>query len=251
MPVATVSTHGSPCFNAGMEHKTPSALSANVVMLGASGAVGTAVSQSLLGNSLCRQLTLLGRRKLPGIPPTKARQAVVDVFSPASYQHLLAGHDAAICTFGVGESSKVSPEELVRVDKTTVIAFATACKAAGVRHFELLSAVAANAQSASFYLRVKGELNEALKALNFERLSLFQPSMILTPTNRYGLTQGLTLAVWPKLKPLLAGPLHKYRGIEVKKLGAAMANNVFTSGAGVEVLHWDEFVALARLPKGQ
>jgi uncharacterized protein YbjT (DUF2867 family) len=234
-----------------MAKKTIPTPSVSVVMLGASGAVGTAVLQNLLGTRLCRQLTLLGRRKLPGIPSTKARQAVVDVFDPASYQHLLAGHDAAICTFGVGESSKVSQEEFVRVDKTAVIAFAIACKAAGVRHFELLNAVAANAHSASFYLRVKGELNDALKALNFERLSLFQPSMILTPTNRYGLMQGLTLAVWPKLKPLLAGPLHKYRGIEVEKLGAAMANNVFTSGTGVEVLHWDEFVALARLPNAQ
>jgi hypothetical protein len=57
--------------------------------------------------------------------------------------------------------------------------------------------------------------------------------------------QGLTLAVWPKLQPALAGPLRKYRGIAVEKLGAAMANNLFTPGRGVEVLEWDAFVALA------
>ena len=216
-------------------------------MLGASGAVGTAAVQSLLQKPRAQRLTLLLRRALPKLPGGtggKTRQHVVDVFDPASYQHLLAGHQAAVCTFGVGESSKVSQEEFIRVDQTAVLAFAQACKAAGIQHFELLSAVAANAQSPSFYLRIKGELNQALVAMKFERLSLFQPSMILTPTNRYGLLQGLTLAVWPKLLPVLAGPLRKYRGIAVDNLGAAMANNLFTPGAAVEVLQWDAFLAL-------
>jgi len=78
-------------------------------------------------------------------------------------------------------------------------------------------------KSNSFYLRTKGELVEALKALNFDRLSIFQPSMILTPTNRYGIAQAITLKVWPFLKPLLMGSLRKYRGIPVNVLGQAMA----------------------------
>ena len=229
-----------------MTHTKPSTPTVSVLMFGASGAVGGAALKTLLSDARCQHLTLLGRRSLPGLISTKIRQEVVDVFDPASYQHLLAGHDAVVCTFGVGESSKISKDEFVRIDKTAVIAFATACKTAGVRHFELLSAVASNAQSPSFYLRIKGELNQALAAMSFERLSLFQPSMILTPTNRYGLMQGLTLALWPKLQPVLPGPLRKYRGIAVEKLGAAMANNLFTPGSGVEVLQWDAFVALAK-----
>lgn len=214
-------------------------------MLGASGAVGTEALKTLLTLPKVAKITLLGRRAMAGLAVDRLAQKVVDVFDATTYREFLQGHHAAICTFGVGESSKVSNDEFVRVDKTAVIAFATACKAAGVRHFELLSAVASNARSASFYLRTKGELNDALAALEFERLSLFQPSMILTPTNRYGVLQGLTLAVWPRLKPALAGPLRKYRGISVAQLGRAMANNLFVSGTKTEVLHWDEFVALA------
>jgi hypothetical protein len=92
---------------------------------------------------------------------------------------------------------------------------------------------------------MKGEIHDGLESLGFARLSLFQPSMILTPTNRYGVKQALTLAVWPQLKPLLCGPLRKYRGIPVGQLGAAMARNLVAPGSGVEHLHWDEFVALA------
>ena len=131
------------------------------------------------------------------------------------------------------------------MDKDAVLQFAQACKAAGVKHFELLSSVGANARSRSFYLRTKGELNSALAALAFERLSIFQPSMILTPTNRYGWAQALTLAVWPRLDGVLGGSLQRWRGIPVGELGRAMAANALTSGSGDETLQWADFKRLA------
>ncbi|WP_373236840.1 hypothetical protein [Cohaesibacter celericrescens] len=72
--------------------------------------------------------------------------------------------------------------------------------------------------------------------------------MILTPNNRYGLSQGLTLALWPLLTPLLIGPLRKLRGIKVERLGRAIANNLVKTGRGVEVLEWDAFEALNEAP---
>jgi hypothetical protein len=82
---------------------------------------------------------------------------------------------------------------------------------------------------------------EWLSAVGFERLSLFHPSMILTPTNRYGFAQAVTLKIWPRFRPLLGGPLRKLRGVEVARLGRAMALNVAVEGSGEEVLEWDDF----------
>jgi uncharacterized protein YbjT (DUF2867 family) len=223
---------------------TPAA-ALSVVMLGATGAVGSRAVAALQALPQLQHLTLLNRRVVSALAGPHTRQHVVDVFASASYSPLLPGHQAAICTFGVGEPSKVPRGELMRVDMDAAIAFATACRTAGVRHFELLSAVAAHPKSRNFYLRTKGELREALAALGFERLSIFQPSMILTPTNRYGLSQALTLAVWPKLHPLLQGRASKYRGIRIETLGTAMANNLLTSGRGAEILHWQDFTGLA------
>jgi len=86
---------------------------------------------------------------------------------------------------------------------------------------------------------------EELKALDFERLSIFMPSMILTPKNRYGFSQALNLAVWPKLNPLLLGRLKKFRGIPVKRLGKAMANNIRNNNTGFEKLTWIDFMKLS------
>lgn len=222
--------------------------SKNVIILGATGAVGNQTALQLSKMPLLSQLTLLGRNRANNIIGDVIKQHQVDVFASNSYCSLLQGHQVAICTFGVGQPSKMSKEEFVKIDSTAVLDFAIACKTAGVSHFQLLSSVGANAESRSFYLRSKGQLEDALKALNFERLSLFQPSMIITPKNRYGLSQGLFLKFMPLLDPLLIGFLNKFRGIAVDRLGKAIALNVFTEYTEInrsEVLNWADFINLS------
>ncbi|ASJ70913.1 NAD(P)H-binding protein [Granulosicoccus antarcticus] len=217
----------------------------NIVMMGATGAVGSEVVAALRSEPGLGKLALLGRRELAGINQENIEQHCIDILNPESYQALLSGYQCAICTLGIGEPSKVDKQDFLRIDKQAVLDFATHCRQAGIEHFQLLSSVGVDAQSRSFYLRSKGELNEALLALNFKRLSLFQPSMIITPNNRYGFSQALTLALWPALSHIMVGPLRKFRGIAVEKLGTAIArNSQCKTSTGVEVLHWQEFMAL-------
>lgn len=213
----------------------------SIVMLGATGAVGTEVVKALLQSGDVERLTLLGRRPLQGIDSNIVRQETIDVLDPESYQAFLAGHDTAICTLGIGEPSKVSKEQYVRIDKIAALDFARLCRQAAVKHFEILTSVGSNPDSKSFYLRTKGELETGLSELQFQRLSIFQPSMILTPSNRYGVTQAITLAVWPWLSHLLIGGLSKYRGIKVDRLGRAIAMNALASGNGEHRFQWKEF----------
>jgi uncharacterized protein YbjT (DUF2867 family) len=218
----------------------------SIVMLGASGAVGTEALNTLLKLKNIKQLTLLGRNPISNINVDFVQQHKINISDTNSYSKYLDNHTTAICTLGIGEPSKASKEDFIKIDKIAVIDFATACKKAGIKHFELLASVGISPKSKSFYLRTKGELVEALKELNFERLSIFQPSMILTPTNRYGISQAITLKVWPLLKPLLIGGLKKYRGIPVNILGQAMAKNIFNKGEAYEILQWNEFYSIVK-----
>ena len=221
----------------------------SVVILGATGMVGSHVVKSLLKQqSLISQITILGRRKIENLEAgnIKIQQYEIDIFKPESYRSFISGHSLAICTLGVGQPSSVSKEQFINIDKTAVIEFAKICKEAGVPHFEILSSLGANPSSSMFYLKTKGELNEALKSMDFKRLSIFQPSLIITPTNRYGLSQWLSLKIFPILKPILVGPMKKYRGIPVADLGKAIALNIFSTTSGVEVLHWEEIQEIIR-----
>ncbi len=217
----------------------------SVVMTGATGAVGSAVVCELIAMDAVERLTLLGRSRLARVSSDKVVQHIIDVLDPESYRAVLTGHNVAISTLGIGQPSKITREQFVKIDRDAVLDFGTACRKANVGHFQLLSSVGVDNESSSFFLRSKGELEHGLQKLNFERLSLFHPSMILTPTNRYGLMQGITLALWPLLAPILAGPLRKFRGIEISRLSRAMARNVARGGHGVELLEYDDFVTLS------
>jgi uncharacterized protein YbjT (DUF2867 family) len=219
----------------------------NVVMLGATGAVGGQALLRLINMKDVASIITLSRRAIGDVTSPKVKQHIVDVIKSETYSDFLKGHNVAICTFGVGEPSKASREEFQAVDHDAVLAFATACKTAGIKHFELLGAVMADPNSRNFYIKSKGQLREAIAALGFERFSIFQPSMILTPQNRYGLSQGLMLALWPWLSRLLQGDWQKYRGVRVEALGAAIANNLTTSAKGFEILHWPEISKLSSL----
>ncbi len=216
-----------------------------IVMIGGTGAVGGEVVRALVAMPAVRHVTVLGRRELTGIDSDKLRQEVVDVLSPESYQGYLSSHDVGISTFGVGQPSGMSNEEFTRIDRDAVVNFAVACKASGVGHFQSLGSVGTSATSKNFYLRSKGQLEAELQDLAFERLSLFHPSMILTPTNRYGIMQAITLRVWPVLSHLFLGPMRKLRGIRSEELGNAIAHNILGEGRGAEVLEWSEIRSLS------
>lgn len=213
----------------------------SVVMLGATGAVGSQVVKSIIELNLASKITLLGRREIKNLNTDYIEQYTADIFDPQSYDKYIRDHDTAICTLGVGQPSQVSKEDFIRIDKSAVLDFAKLCKKNGVEHFELLSSVGINHNSSNLYLRTKGELAEELKALHFKRLSIFQPSMIITPQNRYGLSQAIILGLWPIIDKLFIASLKKYKGIKVEKLGKAIAINLTRPHKGVEMLVWQDF----------
>lgn len=216
-----------------------------IVFIGATGAVGSAAFNQLLTYDTVAKILTLGRRVVELKEPLEhVEQQVIDIHDPSSYSDYIQGYDIAICTLGVGEPSKISKKDFIAIDKTAVLKFAKVCKEKGVQHFHLLSSIGVSSSSWNYYMRTKGELNDELVKLNFDRLSIFKPSMILTPQNRYGLSQGIALKIWPKLDAILHKGYRKYRGIKVDMLGKSIANNVFKAKTGLEYLEYDEFLEL-------
>ncbi len=222
-------------------------------MLGATGAVGGHVLAEVLGSPVFAAVTTLGRRPaaLPPavvVAPDKLAQHVVDVATSDSYRQYLPGHSDAICTLGVGDPAKLPREEVWRIEVDYVVAFASACRKAGVERFSLMTSVGSDPSSRSYFLKMKGTLEEQVKALGFPRLRIFRPSMILTPENRYGLSQAVTLSVWPKLNWVLQGPLRATRGIRVEDLGRAIGLDAARGGRddGARIYTWDDFQAILK-----
>ena len=75
----------------------------------------------------------------------------------------------------------------MQVDLTYVEETAQLAKAAGVRHFSLVSSESANPNMPAsnflplhplLFMRTKGQAEEAVKRCGFERVSIFRPGML-------------------------------------------------------------------------
>lgn len=70
-------------------------------------------------------------------------------------------------------------------------------KAAGTRHFSLLTSQGANADAWFLYPQVKGQVENECKKMGFERLSIFRPGLLLTERQETRAVEYLAQRLWP------------------------------------------------------
>jgi uncharacterized protein YbjT (DUF2867 family) len=220
------------------------------IVIGATGAVGSALVRELLASDGWSSVTTLVRRRTTLFDQATGRERltehVVDMTDATALAQrtavLASSHAAAFCTMGIGQPSRARKEEVWRVDVDLAAAFGRGCRAAAVPHISLLSSVGANAHSRTYYLRVKGCAEQALIELRFPRTSVFRPSLLVTRQVRYGLQDRLTQTLFPWVSPLLPFRFHQ---ISVEDLGRVMRVNADRpSDRSIEILHYGEFAAL-------
>jgi uncharacterized protein YbjT (DUF2867 family) len=122
------------------------------------------------------------------------------------------------------------------IDFDANLAVARAVKAAGARRIGLVSAMGANTHSRVFYSRVKGELEDALAALNFEGLVIVRPSMLVSDREALGQPvrsgERIAMYVGAVLGPLIPA---NYRPIAASHVARALLTRVPTA-RGREIL---------------
>lgn len=170
-----------------------------VLVVGATGAVGTDLVQLLLADPNIDQVSIFVRRHTPLSHP-KLTQHVVDFEHIEQWQHLLQG-DALFSCMGTTRQAAGSQEAQRKVDVDYPHQVARAAAANGVQHLLLVSSAMANAQANTFYLRIKGQLDQAVQQLGFARVSIVRPPfMIRRHTTRW--SERITLPILRMLNAL-------------------------------------------------
>jgi uncharacterized protein YbjT (DUF2867 family) len=197
-----------------------------VVMTGATGVVGSKALAELLSRG--HPVVALGRRALAQ-PHAQLVSSVVDLASVESIAAAIPdGIEHAICGLGTTMKQAGSKEAFRAVDFDAVVNFGKACKQRGVKRFVLVSAIGSNAKSSNFYLRTKGEAEEALAALGFDQLTLMRPSFIDDEGSRQDDRLGEKLGL-PVAKALFTviGKTNKYAPITATTLGKGAVTFLF------------------------
>ena len=205
------------------------------LIIGATGATGKDLLAKLLEDDTYSEVHCFVRKPM-SISHPKLHAHVVDFDTPDAWSDLLHG-DVAFSCLGTTLAVAGSKDAQWRVDYDYQYAFAEHCKNNGVPTFVLVSAAGAKAQSKLFYNRMKGALEEAVKKLNFPRLLIFQPSILIrSNSDRSG--ENFTVKAFKFLNKL--GILKRYRPMPTAVLAARMQHEVGVATKGIHTFTLDK-----------
>jgi uncharacterized protein YbjT (DUF2867 family) len=185
-----------------------------VALVGATGLVGRRVIEIASAGDEVR-IVGIARREAP--LPRGARMEMF-VSEPEKWGEVM---DAVrprtlICALGTTWKKAGRDEAVFRaVDRDLVLATAEAAKRAGVLNMVLVSAAGADAHAQSFYMRVKGETEEALSRIGFKRLDILHPGLLRGErVEDLRFAERAALIAAPFIDPLLSGSWQRFRSID-------------------------------------
>jgi len=193
-----------------------------MVLIGATGLVG----MSLIGEARDFphvRLTALARREVP--LPAGARMEMI-LADPANWPGAIGDMrpDVLACALGTTWKKAGQDEQAFRaVDYGLVLQCAKAASHAGSRQMIVVTSIAADPHAKGLYLRTKGELEEALKKLDFQRIDFLQPSLLRGQRSEDPRTlERIAIAASPVTDLFMQGRYRRYRSIAARDLARAM-----------------------------
>ena len=218
----------------------------SALLAGATGLVGRELARAWAGPG---DLVMLLRGPAPaGLPAgPRLRSKLVDYSALATLPAALPAADEGYCCLGTTIAQAGSQAAFRAVDFDAVLAFARAAQAAGVKRLGVVSALGAQADSRSFYSRVKGEVEAELAGMNFSSLVLARPSLLAG--NRSATGQPRRLG--EKLALMVALPLGRlvpaaWRPIQASVVALALLRAVREGRPGRRVLSSAEMQSLGK-----
>lgn len=147
------------------------------LVLGATGATGKDLVQQLLLDNDFQEVHVFVRKPLT-MYNDKLKIHVIDFEKPDSWKEMIKG-DVAFSCLGTTLKDAGSKEAQKKVDYDYQYEFAKAAKENNVEDYILVSAYGANPKSKIFYSKMKGELEDAVRKLHFNKITIFKPGMLL------------------------------------------------------------------------
>lgn len=187
------------------------------IVLGATGAVGLDLVEMLLKDDTFSEVEVFVRRAMP-IENGKLITRIVDFKKPSEWQDMVKG-DVVFSCMGTTLKAAGSKERQYEIDYTYQLEFAQAAHSNGVSIYILVSSAMANANSKLFYTRMKGELEEAIHQLHFQKEVIMRPPSLIRK-NTTKTDEKVTVAVLKVLNAL--GLFKKQRPMPTEVVAKAM-----------------------------
>lgn len=197
------------------------------LVIGATGATGSALVTQLLEDSRFKSVVVFSRRAL-SITHAKLTCHIVDFDNPQLWADLVKG-DVLFSALATTLKQAGSQKEQYKIDYTYQYQTAATAAANGVEAYVLVSAVGANAKSWLFYPRIKGQLDHAVAGLPFKHIHIFRPGFLLRQPDKIRPMEKLGIALFNAFNKV--GLFKSQRAVPVEVLAQKMIRVLFKPAA--------------------
>ena len=190
------------------------------LVFGSSGLIGNELLNIIVQNNNYNHIKLFVR-SIPKKNNSKLEIIQTDFINLEKHKDSIVGDD---CFFCIGTTRKETPDknEYRRIEHDIPTNVARIAKLNSVDSFIYVSSLGANSSSSSFYLKNKGQVEEELNNLNFGKLVVIRPSILLGKRKRYRLGESVGKYVMKKLSIFFLASFKKYKPIQAHHVAKAM-----------------------------
>lgn len=190
------------------------------VIFGASGLVGTNLLLALIRDKRYGLITIFLRKSM-STRHLKVKEIITDLTDENKIRESLQC-DEIYCCLGSTIKKAGSEEAFRKVDFDLPVMIGKLAAEKNINSFLVISSLGADAKSSNFYLKTKGEMEQALMKMNLKNLKIFRPSMLLGPRSESRPMESIGKVVMKSLSFLFVGGLKKYKAIEASKVAEVM-----------------------------
>jgi len=212
------------------------------VIAGATGLIGQSLVNLLIAGDAYQKIYILTRRSPQVLHPKLQYEKInFDQLDDCFFNEPI---DDVYCALGSTIKKAGSKKAFRKVDLEYVIALARWSAINHVKSFSVVSSIGASPNSSNFYLRTKGQMEEAVMKTGVPAVYIYRPSFLTGHRHEFRLNEKLALPFMKIISPILKGKWQKYRPISGSQVAHAMYQMAQTGRQEALILESDEISTL-------
>ena len=213
----------------------------NVLLIGASGLIGSELVQLLLRDDKIKTVKVFVRKSL-AITDQKLIELLVNFERLEDFKDQFQG-DSLFCCIGTTRKKIPDLAAYKAIDYGIVLSAANLARSNQVPQVHLVSAIGAAVSSKIFYNRLKGEIEKDLLQLDFPSTVIYQPAMLIGKRSESRPAEFIAQKLMPIFDLFFLGKAQKYHSIEAKKVAESMLDNLHKPKEGATILRYSEMIS--------
>ena len=215
------------------------------IVVGATGLIGGHLLEILLEAETYDEVLIFVRKKIDFTHP-KLTQLVIDFDQIESHSASITG-DAVFSCLGTTRSQTPDRNTYYKIDHDYPLRLAKMAKANGIKQFHLVSAIGANPNSGTFYIKLKGETERDISALNFYSSFMYEPSMLTGREYETRFGEVFFEELFKIVNHLLIGRWKKYRSVSGEAVARAMYDQSLKEEPGKWIVQFVNGIAVKKI----